>query len=177
MKISRITKISILTAILCILSQLSIQIGTVPVTLQNVGVLLAGFILGPIDGMLSIILYIILGAFGLPVFAGGGSGFKAIFGPTGGYLMAFPIASLICGYFSYRFKTKLSFLIAGILSTALIYSIGVPFLSYMTHMPLSKALIVGAYPFILPDTIKVVLSVYIGYIIKLRLIKESLIDA
>lgn len=176
MKISRITRISILTAILCILSQLSIQVGTVPITLQIIGILLAGFILGPIDGMLSVIIYILLGAFGLPVFAGGNSGFKALFGPTGGYLMAFPLAALLCGYISCRFNNKLAFLAAGILSIALTYIIGVPFLSFMTHMPLSKALIVGAYPFILPDIIKMLLSVSLGYVIKSRLLKENLIN-
>lgn len=177
MSISRIAKISILTAILCVLSQISIQVGAVPITLQNLGVFLAGFILGPVDGMLSILIYLILGAFGIPVFSGGSSGLKILLGPTGGYLLSFPLAAFVCGYFSYKFNTRLSIYLSGMLSILVIYTVGVPYLSLITGMPLSKALIIGVYPFILPDILKMFLSAYLGQTIKARLIKENLITS
>jgi biotin transport system substrate-specific component len=70
----------------------------VPYTLQTLMVLLAGAILGPRNGALSQVLYLAVGVLGLPVFSGGGMGLARILGPTGGYLLAFPVAAAIAGY-------------------------------------------------------------------------------
>ena len=70
----------------------------VPITLQTLMVLLSGAMLGPYYGALSMIIYLILGAIGLPVFAGGSSGIGALFGPSGGYLLSYPIAAFVIGY-------------------------------------------------------------------------------
>ena len=69
----------------------------VPITLQTLVVLLAGAMLGSYYGALSMILYIVVGALGLPVFAGGGSGIGALLGPTGGYLFSYFIAAFVIG--------------------------------------------------------------------------------
>ena len=69
----------------------------VPITLQTLAVLLSGAMLGPYYGALSMIIYLALGAIGLPVFAGGSSGIGALLGPTGGYLLSYPLASFVIG--------------------------------------------------------------------------------
>jgi biotin transporter BioY len=69
----------------------------VPITLQTLAVLLSGVMLGSYYGALSMIIYLLLGAIGLPVFAGGGSGIGALLGPTGGYLFSYPIAAFVIG--------------------------------------------------------------------------------
>ena len=69
----------------------------VPMTLQPLAVLAVGGLLGAAGGVGALVLYIILGALGLPVFAGGGSGLLHLIGPTGGYLLAFPVAAGITG--------------------------------------------------------------------------------
>lgn len=69
----------------------------VPITLQTLVVLMSGAMLGPYYGALSMIIYLVLGAIGLPVFAGGSSGIGALLGPTGGYLFSYPIASFVIG--------------------------------------------------------------------------------
>ena len=69
----------------------------VPITLQTLMVLLSGAMLGSYYGALSMIIYLIVGAIGLPVFAGGASGIGVLFGPTGGYLFSYPIASFAVG--------------------------------------------------------------------------------
>src|SRR3989338_3067524 len=69
----------------------------VPITLQTLAVLLSGAMLGPYYGALSMIIYLALGAIGLPVFAGGSSGIGALLGPTGGYLLSYPIAAFVIG--------------------------------------------------------------------------------
>jgi biotin transport system substrate-specific component len=100
MNTKRLIKISLLTSLLSILSILTIPVGPVPITLQTLGVLLCGYILGPVDGAISIIVYILLGSAGVPVFSGGKSGFEVVLGPTGGYLFSFIAAAVISGYVS-----------------------------------------------------------------------------
>lgn len=70
----------------------------VPITLQTLMVLLSGAMLGAYYGALAMIIYLILGAIGLPVFAGGSSGVAALLGPTGGYLFSYPVAAFVIGY-------------------------------------------------------------------------------
>ncbi|HLD87482.1 MAG TPA: biotin transporter BioY [Candidatus Nanoarchaeia archaeon] len=77
----------------------------VPITLQTLAVLLSGAMLGPLYGAISMALYLIVGALGLPVFAGGSSGIGAILGPTGGYLLSYPVAAFAVGFLMKGKKT------------------------------------------------------------------------
>ena len=79
--------VSLFAALLCVSSHVVLPIGPVPVTLQVLFVLLAGAVLGAEMGALSVVIWIMLGAFGLPVFAGGKAGPMVLIGPTGGYLL------------------------------------------------------------------------------------------
>ena len=76
----------------------------VPITLQTLMVLLSGAMLGPIYGALSMVIYLLLGAIGLPVFAGGSSGVGALLGPTGGYLLSYPVAAFVIGLIAKKDK-------------------------------------------------------------------------
>ena len=78
----------------------SIPIGPVPITLQTLGVLLAGLILGPWRGFAAVTLYLLVGLAGLPVFAGGTGGLGVFGKPSIGYLLSFPIAALVAGALS-----------------------------------------------------------------------------
>ena len=71
--------------------------GVVPITLQTFGVLLAGAVLGARRGFLAVLVYLALGAAGLPVFSGGAAGIAVLAGPTAGYLVGFPLAAGLCG--------------------------------------------------------------------------------
>jgi biotin transport system substrate-specific component len=87
------------TALLtAVAARLEIPHYPVPFTLQTMVVLLAGAFLGARNGALSQMLYVAMGAAGLPVFAGGALGFWHLFGPTGGYLLSFPMAAALIGY-------------------------------------------------------------------------------
>ncbi len=79
-------------------AKVEIPVQPVPYTLQTMFVMLSGAFLGPYPGALSQILYLALGALGLPVFAGPTAGFVKLIGPTGGYLLAFPISAFVIGY-------------------------------------------------------------------------------
>lgn len=110
----------------------SIPVGAagVPITLQTFGVLLAGCLLGPVRGFLSVSLYLLLGLIGLPVFAGHTAGWAVLTGPTGGYLFAFPVGAALAGFlvqhvFGAR-RTRAAFVfVAAMAGTAVIHLGGI----------------------------------------------------
>ena len=133
-------------AIIAALAQIIIPIGAVPITLQTFAVGLVAAVFKPREATLSAILYLILGAIGLPVFAGGGGGLQSFFGPSAGYLLAYPFFALVTSALTHA-KTPIwkSFL-AFVLGDALVFVGGI--LSW------SAAVAVGLTPFIIPDLIK-----------------------
>lgn len=136
----------------------------VPVTLQVLMVIGAGLALGPRRGFSSQMGYLAAGAMGLPVFAGGAGGVGALLGPTGGYLMAFPLAALVAGLFSERLAWARGpgCLLASLLATATIYAGGSLWLALWLQALNSQTLAaslagawdMGVKPFILLDVIK-----------------------
>ncbi|HID32715.1 MAG TPA: biotin transporter BioY [bacterium (Candidatus Stahlbacteria)] len=126
----------------------------VPITLQVFFVLLSGSFR---TGYMSQILYLSLGLLGAPFFAfGGGIGYLA--GPTGGYLIAFPIASYLIGWLIERGRP---FYLAAAASILVIYLLGTMQLAIVLQIPLLKAILIGAIPFIPYDTIKAIGSAYL----------------
>ena len=91
-----IALIAVFAALIAVLSLTpAVPVGPVPITLQTLGVALAGLVLGPLRGFLAVVLYLIVGFVGLPVFAGGAAGLAVLGKPSAGYLLSFPIAALI----------------------------------------------------------------------------------
>ena len=86
-----------LVAVCAVLPSINVA-GPVPITLQTFGVLLTGAVLGARRGFLAVLLYLALGAAGLPVFAGGAAGLGVLAGPSAGYLVGFPLAAALCGF-------------------------------------------------------------------------------
>lgn len=113
-----------LIAVCAILPAIKVGAGLVPITLQTFAVLLAGAVLGARRGFLAVLLYVVVGAAGLPVYSGGAGGLGVLAGPSGGYLVGFPFAALLCGFLVQRLprgqtatNVPLIFL-AGIVSSA-----------------------------------------------------------
>ena len=130
----------------------------VPVTGQTFAVLLSGAVLGARRGFLAQLLYLGEGAAGLPVFAGGAAGIVKILGPTGGYLMAFPLAAAITGVLAERgwdrrFLTTYAALLLG---SAVIFASGLLWLS--RFVPADHLAAVGLLPFIPGDLLKSALA-------------------
>lgn len=143
----------------------------VPMTFQLFFVLLSGILLGPIYGVLSVLIYIILGVLGLPVFAGGGSGLGYLFGKTGGYILGFLATPIIVGNII-RLNKKL-LILAIILGIFLIHLLGVLYLSKFLSISIFKAFTLGSLPFIPIDIIKGSLT----YIVSVILLKNSYIKS
>jgi biotin transport system substrate-specific component len=130
----------------------------VPMTLQPLAVLAVGGLLGRAAGVSALILYIALGALGLPVFAGGGSGLRHLLGPTGGYLLAFPVAAGVTGALTGPAPhSPLRVLLACALGMVIIHAGGVAQLALLGGDP-SLAMRVGFIPFLTGDLLKVGLA-------------------
>ena len=142
-------------------AQFSIQIGPVPITGQSFAVLLTGALLGPRLGAAAVIAYLIEGAVGLPFFAPGGApGLLRFFGPTGGYLVAFPAAAYIVGAFSEhgwdkRYPTAVAAMAIG---SAIIFLGGWAWFSVLTNTPPVAAFKLAVLPFLPGDVIKIALA-------------------
>lgn len=141
----------------------------VAVTLQTLFTIVSGAVLGPYFGALSMIVYILLGLIGLPVFSKGQSGLGVLFGPSGGYLIGFVIAAIVIGLLV-RVKEKPGYwwtCFAMALGILLIDLFGVAQLSVITGLPVDKAVIVGALVFVPTDLLKVLIGAYIAKMIRL----------
>ena len=133
------------------------HISPVPITLQTLSVLLTGAALGSKRGGLSTVLYLTEGAAGLPIFAGGAGGFIRLFGYTGGYLWAFPIAAFVTGWLCEKHLDRnfLTCALSMLPGTILIYILGVSWLAVILHLNLRDAFNEGMLPFIPGDILKI----------------------
>jgi biotin transport system substrate-specific component len=105
-------------------AQIEIPHQPVPFTMQTLFVLLAGALLGKEKGAMSQLLYLALGAVGVPVFSHFGFGFARIFGPTGGYLLSFPVAAFVVGYLVHKNKNFFWILLSMLTGLFIIFSLG-----------------------------------------------------
>lgn len=133
----------------------------VPFTLQPLAVLVVGGLLGAADGAGALLLYLTLGALGLPVFTGGGGGLLRLIGPTGGYLLAFPIAAAIAGALAAP-RRSAGAALAGVLGGCLlgmtvIHAGGVAQLALLGGDP-AQAFRYGFIPFFTGDLVKIGLA-------------------
>lgn len=157
-----LTRIALFATITGVLAFVSIPLpfSPVPVTAQSFGAMLAGLLLGPREGALSQLLYVLLGAAGMPIFAGNASGLGVLAGPTGGYLWGFAAGAYVIGSMVQKRAnakppgTGLSVLACVVGGVVVVYVLGILQLSLTTRLPLGKAIIAGALPFIPGDLLK-----------------------
>jgi biotin transport system substrate-specific component len=128
----------------------------VPITLQTFFVILAGALLGKKLGSLSQAGYLLIGIFGLPVFTGGLYGFARLFGPTGGYLIGFVLASYMIGKLLSNDDDAPFVKIVGamLVGLAVLFVTGTIQLAFVMHISLDKAVALGVLPFVPGDVIK-----------------------
>lgn len=132
----------------------------VPFTLQPLAVLLVGLLLGPVDGGVALLAYLAEGAAGLPVFSPTGpGGLLQLLGPTGGFLMVYPVVAAIAGGVCRALRARLSAfpaaLLACSLATAVLFTAGASWLAWLRPMPLSVLWVAAIAPFLPGELIKV----------------------
>lgn len=149
------------TLLTAVMAQIRFQFPftTVPLTGQTFAVLLSGAVLGSRRGFASQALYITAGASGLPVFAGGAFSAAYLLGPTGGYLLSFPLAAYFIGWLVERGASRRPWRLALslVFCDALILVSGVMWLHRLYGTSFRQAALMGFYPFLIGDILKVVL--------------------
>lgn len=168
--------IGVSTAIIAVCAFITIPVGAIPVTLQTLGICLVAGLFGAKRGTFSVLVYILLGAIGVPVFSGFKGGIGVLAGATGGYIIGFIFTALITGIISN--KTKKPFLVFGamLLGIAACYIFGtVWFMLVYTKeaMPLSKTLALCVTPFIIPDIIKAAAAAFLVYRLRDKILKQN----
>ncbi|MEA3075806.1 MAG: biotin transport system substrate-specific component [Actinomycetota bacterium] len=135
----------------------------VPITGQTFAVLATGTALGWRRGLLSQLLYVVAGL-GLPIYAGGAHGWAQLTGASGGYLVGFVVAAALVGLLSERRQDRslLTSIPAMLAGSAVIYAFGLPWLAHSIHVSGTKAAELGLAPFLIGDTIKLLLAAGIG---------------
>lgn len=161
---------AIFAAILCVIAPYSIKIGPIPITFATFAVYLAGAILGGKRAMISVIVYILLGAVGLPVFSNFNGGFGALFGATGGYLIGYIPLALITGVFSdMKTRRHWTMVIGMIIGTVALYTFGTAWFMIFSGANLITALVKCVLPFLIGDSIKMACTAAIAMPLKSRL--------
>ena len=162
--------VAVFAALLSALSQVNVAFGPVPFTLQTLGVALAALVLGPWRGAAAVLLYLVVGAAGLPVFAGGKAGLGVMLGVTGGYLMSFVLSSILVGFVAkWALRKGLSALTAGWFLLGclaarylVILPIGVGWAANYLDKPFLEAVLTVDMPFWIWDAAKSLLAVLIA---------------
>ncbi len=169
--VEQFARAAVLAALISAMAYVSIPLpfSPVPFTLQVLFVFLAGLLLGPVWGPVSLLLYLLAGAVGLPVFAGGTGGLGVLLGQTGGYLWSYPIAAFLIGYLTHRGvdladpaeRSPIALGVILLAGLAIIYGMGVPWMAYVLTLDLVEAFVLGAAAFIPLDLIKLLAAVAI----------------
>ena len=147
-----------------------IPLPPVPITLQTLFLYLAAALLGARLGVLSQVVYLLVGVIGLPVFAGGKAGLGVLLGPTGGYLIGFVAGAYIIGKLIETKKEPgpVWIAVAMVAGTAVIYLLGVLQLIIIAKLSMDKAVTVGVLPFLIGDALKIAAATLITVKLKDR---------
>ena len=168
MSVAAMSRAALMAAVTAVAAQISVPLFAVPFTLQVLAVILSGLLLGPRYGALSQAIYVLVGAVGVPVFAQFSGGLAVILGPTGGYLVSYPVAAAVAGLAARaardasRRRALWTSFVWGCAGLAVIYAVGATWLSVVTDLPLAVAVAQGVLIFVPFDLIKVALAALVA---------------
>lgn len=163
---------AVFSALLCVLSPFTLPLGGVPLTLSIFAVCCVSTVLGK-KGVISVLLYIILGAIGLPVFAAFTGGIGVLAGPTGGFILGYIPLALITGYAAEKQKSVAFSFGFSLLGLILCYFCGFLWYIFTAEVSFWQGLTVSVFPFIIPDIIKISAGVFLGRKIKAVIQKSA----
>jgi biotin transport system substrate-specific component len=150
------------TALVAAAAQISISLAStpVPITGQTFAVLLVGAALGTVRGCASLLLYLLVGIAGAPVYADHHHGWSVVVSASGGYLVGFVLAAAVTGFLAEhrwdrRFSSSISLMLTG---NVIIYAVGLPWLAVVLNTNLEKTLEAGLYYFVPGDILKLYLA-------------------
>lgn len=160
-----LSRVALAAAVLCILGPLSLPIplSPVPISLTQLGIYLAAYVLGKKKGTMAVAVYLLIGLTGLPVFSGFSGGAGKLLGPTGGYLLGFIPMCFLAGLSLEHYSKSPARLFAGfVLANAACYALGSLWLSHEMALSLKEAFFLGCVPYIPADLTKTAFAMYFG---------------
>lgn len=175
MKTRQLTITAMLTALLCIIGPVTLPLGPVPLSLTTAVLMLMALLLGGARATLCCTVYLLMGLIGLPVFSGFTGGVGALIGPTGGFLLGYPLLTALCGFLCVRRESRVVQLCAFLAGTALLYLTGTAWYCAQSGVEVTSALTVCVLPFLPGDAVKIAAVLTFGNAIKARLKKAGMV--
>lgn len=175
MKTKKLVITALFAAIICLIAPVSVKIGIIPMSLASFAVYLIASMANWQISLSAVTIYILLGAFGVPVFAGYNGGFNVIIGLTGGYIIGYLPCALCTSLFCKKFSSKLFMYPCGmILGTVLLYGIGTAWYMALSGNSFSTAFASCVAPFLVFDAIKIAAASLAGFLVRSRLPQKLL---
>lgn len=174
----QMTLTAVMTAVICVLGPwaLNLPFSPVPISLCSMAIYFVLYVLGLRLGTISVLLYILIGMVGVPVFSNFSGGVGKLFGPTGGYIIGYLFLALICGFFIEKFSDKIPLHILGfVIGTLVLYLFGTVWLKLQLGLTFPAALMAGVIPYIPGDIIKLIIAMLLALPLKKRLKKAGLL--
>lgn len=165
-KTAEMTRMALMVAMNCVSAYIIIPLpfSLSPIALQTLIVNLTGYVLNAKQAFMTMLVYLLVGLAGVPVFTGGSAGPGKLFGPTGGYIIGFLFTAVLLAYFrGEKYSFKRYALLGCVIGIPLIYVFGVVQLKLITGMGWDKAIMTGALPFIPLDIVKCLAAAVIAY--------------
>ena len=170
MKTKKTALAAILAAILCVLAPISIPLGAIPISLATFAVYIISCTVNKKYATVAVIIYILLGAAGLPVFSAFSGGFHRIAGVTGGYIIGYIPCAFIIALLTEKWESKkFIYPLSMIIGTAVCYVIGTIWYIYQTKIGVAEAITTCVLPFLIGDAIKIIAASAIGITLKKKL--------
>lgn len=168
---------ALFAAIIGVLAQVTVPLPLVPITGQTLAIGLAATILGSKYGTISSLLYIVMGAIGIPVFAQMSGGLGVVFGPTGGFIVGFIPATFIIGYYLEKTSfTVIQAIIANVIGMVITLAFGMVWLKFSASLSWPAAFVSGVAPFIVVGLIKAFLAGWVGILVRKRLVSANILS-
>jgi biotin transport system substrate-specific component len=168
LNVAMMTRVALMAAVTAVAAEKPIAISRVTVSIHGLAVILSGLREGARKGALAQAIYVLVGAVGVPVFAGFKGGLGIVFGDTGGYLLAYPFAAAVAGLAAravandQRRQALLASLLCGCAALVVIYALGATWLSVIAGLSPAAALATGVLPFVVFDLVKVVVAALVA---------------
>ena len=167
--------VAVMTAVTCVLAPMSIPIGQVPITLTNLVIYFSLYLLGWKRGSVSVLVYILIGTVGVPVFSGFSGGLGKLAGPTGGYILGFLVMAVVAGLAVDHWNNRALHFLGMVVGTGLCYALGTAWFCFSTHSSVQAALWTCVLPFIPFDLGKMVAAIVAGPVLRRRLVQAGVL--
>ena len=172
-KVKNMAMAALLAAVTGVLAQVIIPLGPVPFTMAVFGVFFMGMMLSPRYALASILVYILLGLVGVPVFAGFSAGPAVLAGPTGGYVVGYIAMAVMPAFARAKKLPAWAVLAAAVVGLIICYALGTVWFMLLTQNSLAVSLAWCVFPFVVPDIAKVFLALALARVLERRMVHMS----